>query len=158
MSPPHLHTTEKNVLDEHRRRRLFNWIKSEPGVNFSGLREYMEEMGEDGTVKPLPNGSLTYHLDMLEEFGLVRSVYRGRERLLYPVGFKIPGDYTRSKEDNRVLGILRGVPGVTQRGLAELADVARSTMSYRLRRLADYIKVERIGKENRLSVKEEAAE
>ncbi len=157
MSPPHLHIEEKNVLDQHRRGRLFNLIAAEPGVSFSGLREYMGERGADGSVKLLAQGSLTYHLDRLEEFGLVRSVYRGRERLLYPSGCKIPGDYTRSAEDNRVLDILRGVPEITQKGLAELAEVAQSTMSYRLRRLAGLIEVRRMGRgrENRISLRKE---
>ncbi len=157
MSPPHIQIEEKTVLDNHRRGRLFNYIKSEPGVNFSELRDYMGERGVDGSVKLLAQGSLTYHLDVLEEFGLVRSVYRGRERLLYPAGCKIPGDYTRSAEDNRILDILRGVPEITQRGLAEVAEVAQSTMSYRLRRLAGLIEVKRMGRgrENRVSLRRE---
>ncbi|MBI4015927.1 MAG: hypothetical protein HY362_04380 [Candidatus Aenigmarchaeota archaeon] len=154
MAPPHVYIEEKNVRDHNRRGRLVALIRSDPGVNFSGLREYMGERGTDGSVKPLPQGSLTYHLDILEEFGLVKSVYRGRERLLYPTGFKVPRNHLRTEEDNRILDILRGVPEVTQSRLAELAEVAQSTMSYRLRRLADYIKVERVGKENRLFAKD----
>lgn len=118
---------EDEVLDHFVRGQVYDRIVVKPGINFTDLRN---ELG-------LKNGMLTYHLSVLERQGFVRSVTDGYLKRFYPLQVKVPKDegVKFSELQARIMDIVRGSPGISQKGIAERLDQRHSVVNYNIKRL-----------------------
>lgn len=135
---------ESPALTLKNRRRLFEAIKRTPGIH---LREVVRALS-------LPYGTAEYHLRVLEQEGLVRSVADDNFRRYYPSDFAFA--------DRAVLGLLRKRPvrrivmalldrgELTHQDLVAAAGLKPSTLSYHLTRL-EQLKVVRLRRDGRFT-------
>jgi predicted transcriptional regulator len=91
---------------------------------------------------------LTYHLDVLEREGFIKSQLRGTRRFYYPKESKMPDNGTgfpAIKED--IIMRVEETPGITVSDLASLVGVSRQLTNYHLRALIQegYVRMERKG-------------
>jgi len=84
----------------------------------------------------LRNGTLTYHLTVLERNGLVVSERDGLLKRFYPKDFKIPrGKFYPKPVQETMLKIIRMRPGMSQSELARVLDLKRQIVNYHVRLL-----------------------
>jgi predicted transcriptional regulator len=123
------------VLDNYTRGRLMGYLQSNPGVNYNLIRD---ELG-------LNNGTLTYHLQVMEREGYIRSERSGLHKRFYPLNAK---KEDRIRLDEQVLATLRKNPGISQKDLAFRLGQSPSTIHRVLHKLngAGMVEFKRDGK------------
>jgi predicted transcriptional regulator len=136
---------EEKVLDHFFRGRLFEYIKENPGVTFTALKEHFE----------VNNGTLTYHLHRLEREELITYRNLGKYKLFYADGVKIKGvEVVISPLDKEIVEIISSQPGITSSEVIGMLRGERSqrTISRHLKQLErkGFIEVERAHGSRRL--------
>jgi DNA-binding MarR family transcriptional regulator len=143
--------SKNELLDQFNRGQIFGYIKSNPGANYNLI---MNELG-------IGNGTLSYHLHMLERQGLIKSRSAGRYKIFYPSGTPVPKDYPAriSKLQDRILSVVKSQEGITQHEIIELIGGTQQTISYNLKRLRKLgmLKEERKGRVVRYYPKQETS-
>ncbi len=134
--------SKKDVLDHFIRGQIYGYLVVHPGDNYTTIKKNLD----------LTNGTLTYHLVVLEREGFVKSQLRGTRRFYYPKGVKMPDNGTgfpAIKDD--IITRVEETPGITVRDLAALIGVSRQLTNYHLRALIQegYVQVERKGMKTR---------
>jgi predicted transcriptional regulator len=134
--------SKKDVLDHFIRGQIYGYLVVHPGDNYTTIKNNLD----------LTNGTLTYHLDVLEREGFVKSQLRGTRRFYYPKGVKMPDNGTgfpAIKED--IIRRVEETPGITIGDLAGLIGVSRQLTNYHLRALIQegYVQIERKGMKTR---------
>jgi len=114
-----------------RRGRIVELLRGEPGLAFLELQHRTGIRG----------GVLTYHLEVLERFGVIASLRMGRCRRYYAVGTvpaaeRVAHAMRLTSRYAGLIAALEASPGASQGALASALGVSRQTVSYRLRRLA----------------------
>ncbi len=140
--PLYVKLSKKDVLDHFIRGQIYGYLVVHPGDNYTTIKRNLD----------LKNGTLTYHLDVLEREGFVKSQVRGIKRYYYPTGVKMPDNGTgfpAIKED--IIRRVEETPGITISDLASLLGVSRQLANYHLRALIreGYIYTERKGMRTR---------
>ena len=111
----------EKVLDHFFRGRLFEYIKENPGVTFTGIKEHFE----------VNNGTLTYHLHKLEREELIVHRNIGKYKLFYADGVRVKGvEAVISSIDREIISMLSGNPGLTSKQLALLVSNGRSERTF----------------------------
>ncbi|MFO7991346.1 MAG: helix-turn-helix domain-containing protein [Thermoplasmata archaeon] len=135
-------------LELEPRKKTYNAIDENPGVHLRELDRLID----------VPLGTIRYHLRVLEKRGLIVARKEGKYKRYYVKG-------TVDKTDKDKLAVLRKelprtiilflleYPGSTHGDIAEVMDVAPSTISYHLGKLSDGNIVEKV--DGRYVVKEE---
>lgn len=120
-----------DVLDLENRRKVFDIIRSRPGTY---MREIERESG-------LQVGVLTYHLRVLTEAGMVRTVEEGNHlRYFLADGFILTDRRTIAHLRNRSTRAL--LMNVLDKGTIDFKElrsalgISKSTLSYHLKRLS----------------------
>jgi predicted transcriptional regulator len=136
--PLYVKLSKKDVLNHFIRGQIYGYIKVNPGDNYTTIKRNLD----------LRNGTLTYHLDVLEREGLVKSQVRGSRRHYYTSDARMPDDGTgfpAIKSD--IISRLGETPGITISDLASLLGVSRQLANYHVRGLIKegYVRVERMG-------------
>jgi len=96
----------------------------------------------------LNNGTLTYHLDVLERERLVRAVNRGSRKMFYTMEVRPAEDGGGLHEiQQRILRVLGEAPGAAVPDLAAVLGISRQLALYHLRLLVsqDLVRLERRG-------------
>ncbi|WP_160329501.1 winged helix-turn-helix transcriptional regulator [Methanofollis ethanolicus] len=115
---------KKNALDNPARLEIFHFIKENPGVHF---REILRTLS-------LARGTLGYHIHIMEEEGLLRTIQgRGRKHYFtagspYPVEEGILITVLRNDSLRRILTHIRGNQGIPLDEIAEGVDLSRATV------------------------------
>jgi predicted transcriptional regulator len=134
--------SKKDVLDHFIRGQIYGYLVVHPGDNYTTIKRNLD----------LTNGTLTYHLDVLEREGFINSQLRGTRRFYYPKGTKMPDNGTGfpAIKDDMIMRV-EETPGITVRDLAALIGVSRQLTNYHLRALIQegYVQVERKGMKTR---------
>lgn len=128
--PLYTRLKREQVLDHFLRGQVFGAIRTQPGVNFTAIRDTLS----------LSNGSLSYHLRILELAGFIRSEHEGFYKRFYPADAHTAGNgegLVRSALQSRLLHLIRQRPGAPQRDLARETGVTQQAVSYNLRILQD---------------------
>lgn len=101
-----------------RRAALYLWIRRHPGQSFLELHN----------LNPIGHGALSYHLQVLEQWGHVRNLPFGRQRLYYPLPRYSNGKAERHALSSRgpTAGILRTLRQRPSNSLRELHHRFRS--------------------------------
>jgi predicted transcriptional regulator len=127
---------EKDPLDNYRRGLIHGFVLAHPGVSFSELKRGLE----------LANGSLVYHIHILEKEGLVHS-RRAGNLVLYYSSDADPKKLSESRWTELQLRILKSVAEAGEIGKSDLrlkVGCSHQLLHYNLKRMvADEVLIAR---------------
>lgn len=117
----------EQVLDNRVRYLLHGHIIDNPGLHFNAL---LREFG-------LSTGLATYHLDVLEREGFIRSARDGTLRRFYAADAKVPKDrrLTPMEIADAIRDIVVHRPGVSQKEIIQELGLPRRAVGYHLQEL-----------------------
>jgi predicted transcriptional regulator len=133
---------KEKVLDHETRGRIRGMIESEPSINYNDLKKKLR----------LNNGTLSYHLRVLEREELIRSKNSGLFKHFFPIDMKLPRKIYRMNDIQKIIfKKLMETPGMSQKELAEGTGSKASTISYNIKAMAQkgIITVKREGNETK---------
>ncbi len=115
------------VLDNEKRGMVRGYLAANPGANFTAIRNDLK----------MATGTLTYHLQVLEHEGILRSWADGRYRRYALSGHPIAEVQPRLTDIELVLlqNLLEN-PGRTQRDLTLASGLSQPTISYHMGKMA----------------------
>ena len=138
---------QKDTLaDEPTRQRLLNTIYTEPGTNFTLLKE---KLG-------LHNGTLAHHINILENNKMITSHRSGRQRLFFPFGggfnSTIRDSLITNKTQKDIIQMVKENPGITQSMISQQLKMSRQKINYHVTSLSNnsVLRVEKQGRITRL--------
>ncbi len=116
----------EKVMDHFVRGRIYEFICQNPGVNYSTIKAQFK----------LTNGTVTYHLSMLERQEFIRSKQDG----IYKRYFSINWGPSASEIEPMSLQLIiakciRENPGLTQKEIAKKVHSSKQLVSYHIRRM-----------------------
>jgi DNA-binding transcriptional ArsR family regulator len=127
LMPLYAKIKREEVLDNRVRYLLHGHIIDNPGLHFNAL---LREFG-------LSTGLATYHLDVLEREGFIRSVRDGTLRRFYAHDVKVPRDrrLTPVELADAIRDIIVHRPGVSQKEIIQELGLPRRAVGYHLQEL-----------------------
>ena len=138
---------QKDTLaDEPTRQNLLRHIYSEPGANFTQLKE---KFG-------LHNGTLAHHINILENHNIIVSQKSGRQRLFFPFGSanstRIRTSLVTNNTQKEIIEIVKENPGITQAMISQRLNVSRQKINYHVNSLVSksILNIEKQGRITRL--------
>ncbi|MFA5102547.1 MAG: winged helix-turn-helix transcriptional regulator [Candidatus Thermoplasmatota archaeon] len=141
LMPFYSRISKEDVLDQFVRGQIYGYIKTNPGVHYNQI---LREVG-------VKNGTLSYHLGVLEKTELIQSRREGlKYRVFYPTGMSFPKSerFRLTALQIQILNALKRQPGITQKELAILLDQKPQTINYNMKVLdqANLVSVVRKGR------------
>jgi predicted transcriptional regulator len=130
------------VLDHYTRGQIHGYIIANPGEHYNSIRAQLR----------LKNGTLAYHLRVLEREGFVKTARDGMFKRFYPEKASIPRRKSEfSAIQEIVLENVSSSPGITQNELARKMGVSSQVVNYHVRNLvnAGVLRLEREGRVTR---------
>ncbi|MEE9489801.1 MAG: helix-turn-helix domain-containing protein [Thermoplasmata archaeon] len=122
------HISRERALDHFTRGRIYGYIQANPGMTFTRVRESLD----------LKNGTLAYHLWVLERLGFIKSVREGRVRMLYLSGAPVTGKrLVLSRLQYAILDVLRADGPMTQSEIAKQFETSRQRVHYNVKVLRE---------------------
>lgn len=126
--PLYLRLKKDEILDQFTRGRIYEFISANPGEHYNSIKKALD----------LPNGSLTYHLQILEEEDHIKSQRDGIYKRFYPVDMRIPKqDKILNNSQILILETIKETPGISQKDIASILGVSSSTINYHVEKLID---------------------
>lgn len=127
----------EEVLDNEIRGMIRGYVLANPGDHFAAIRKALG----------LKNGTLAYHLTVLEKENIVKSMRDGKFRRFFPSEMRILETSFPSKIEEMILEIIRDTPGITVKDIASVLGVSSPTASYHIGKLKemDLVRAEREG-------------
>jgi DNA-binding MarR family transcriptional regulator len=117
---------KEDVLDQFVRGQIYGFIKTNPGVHYNQI---LRKVG-------VKNGTLSYHLGVLEKTELIQSRREGlKYRVFYPTGMNFPKSerFRLTALQIQIIDLLKRKPGITQKELARLLDQKPQTINYNMK-------------------------
>jgi hypothetical protein len=131
------------VLDNFTRGMIYGFIMSNPGVHYNFIKQRLG----------LNNGSIVYHLTVLERQELIKSEKVGLYKRFYPMGQTLSETGIMELNDTQqaMLELVRKSPGLTQRELADRLGLSSRVVNYHVGLLqrARLVMLEKDGKVTR---------
>jgi len=118
--------SKEDVLDQFVRGQIYGFIKTNPGVHYNQI---LRKVG-------VKNGTLSYHLGVLEKTELIQSRREGlKYRVFYPTGMNFPKSerFRLTALQIQIIDLLKRKPGITQKELARLLDQKPQTINYNMK-------------------------
>ena len=117
------------ILDQRTRGLIEGYITANPGANYTIIRDNLD----------LADGTLTYHLQVLEREGYVYSIREGLFRCFYPQGVPPPrrGKLHLSDTQADLIRIVKRIPGITVGEIATAMNRRPNVISYHLKLLKE---------------------
>lgn len=132
-----------DVVENETRSAIIDLIVGEPGIHFNEIKNRLD----------LTPGVLTWHVGILEEYGILQKKRAGQYLLFFPALSENPIDaasvrLVKSETTLAVLKHIRDHPGTSQQAIARALAKAPKTISYHLDKLRDrgMIRVEKTGR------------
>ena len=132
---------KKEILDDFNRGRIMGYIEANPGVYYTDIM----------TTLDMNNGTLAYHLNVLEKERLIVSHREGVYRIfhprlktsesiaLFPKRFFSTGsagtDFKPSTLQQKVIDVIEDLQGITQVEIAETLVVSKQSLNYHIKKL-----------------------
>jgi predicted transcriptional regulator len=137
--PVYVKLRREEVLDQYTRGKIHGYIIANPGEHYNSIKAQLR----------LKNGTLAYHLRVLEREGYVKTTRDGMFKRFYPEAALLPrrrSEYSAIQEI--VLENVRTSPGITQNELARRMGVSSQVVNYHIRNLvaAGAIRLDREGR------------
>lgn len=144
---------KEDVLDQFVRGQIYGFIKTNPGVHYNQI---LRKVG-------VKNGTLSYHLGVLEKTELIQSRREGlKYRVFYPTGMNFPKSerFRLTDFQIQIIDSLKKHPGLTQKELARLLGQKPQTINYNIKVLdqAGLVSVEKKGRKTTCSAVEQPLE
>ena len=111
---------KENLLRHAVRRRIYEYIKENPGQHYRAILNDLE----------LPMGVLTYHVNRLEKGEYLRSRQDGMYRRFFVTGRKTELRFFLSEVQESILATIRENQGISQSKIAERIRVSRKVVNY----------------------------
>jgi len=132
---------KEDVLDQFVRGEIYGFIKTKPGVHYNQI---IRELN-------MKNGTLSYHLHMLEKTGMIKSRKEGfRYRAFYPTGVKFPEEerYRLTELQMNIIKTVKENEGISQKEIARMLNEKHQTINYNVKVLqqAGFIRLRKIGR------------
>jgi DNA-binding MarR family transcriptional regulator len=124
--PLYTRIQKEDVLDQFVRGQIFGFIKTNPGVHYNQI---LRQVG-------VKNGTLSYHLGILEKTELIQSRREGlKYRAFYPTGMNFPKAerFRLTDLQIQIIGSIRNQPGLTQKEIARVLDRKPQTINYNIK-------------------------
>ncbi len=120
---------KEKILDQRTRGLIQGYITANPGANYTIIRDNLS----------LADGTLTYHLQVLEREGYVYSIREGLFRCFYPQGVPPPkrGKLHLSDTQSDIVRIVKRIPGITVGEIATAMKRRPNVISYHLKLLRE---------------------
>ena len=117
------------ILDQQTRGLIQGYITANPGCNYTIIRDNLD----------LADGTLTYHLQVLEREGFIYSLREGLFRCFYPQGLPPPkrGKLHLSDTQMDIIRICKRIPGITVGEIASAMSRRPNVISYHLKLLRE---------------------
>ena len=129
----------EEILDQFTRGRIYEHIRKNPGDHYNSIGKELE----------LNNGVLAYHLKTLERENYIKSERDGMYKRFYLTEMKLSGHViTLNKTQERILGIIIGKPGISQKDIAHKLGLSTPTINYHVNMMvnAGFVRLVRKGK------------
>lgn len=115
------------VLDHFVRGQIYGYIVANPGTTYTEIKNKLK----------VKNGTLTYHLYLLEKMGFVKSERMGKFKTFYPA--KMPEGTKRgmilSKIQEKIVSCIKSSPGIGISEMAKKLEIKKQNVSYNVIRL-----------------------
>jgi len=124
--PLYTRIQKEDVLDQFVRGEIYGFIKTNPGAHYNQIMREID----------VKNGTLSYHLHMLEKTGMVKSRKEGlRFRAFYPTGMKFPQEerYRLTELQTKILHSIKQNEGINQKEIARMLDEKHQTINYNIK-------------------------
>ncbi len=136
--PLYVRRKKNEVLEHQTRGMILGYVLVHPGDSYTDIRRNLM----------LSNGTLSYHLTVLEREGLIQSRTQGTRKRFYTKEARAPEDGGGLHEVQiRMYRAIREVPGLAVKDLAGILGITSQHTLYHLRGLATqgYVRLERQG-------------
>jgi predicted transcriptional regulator len=142
--PLYTRVQKQDILDQFVRGQIYAVIKTNPGVHYNKIMDKID----------VKNGTLSYHLHMLEQTGMIKSRREGlRYRAFYTTNMTFPKEerYRLTDLQIRILETIKSNEGLNQREIADILDEKPQTISYNIKVLqqADLVSLVKKGRKTR---------
>ena len=131
------------------RRRIYELIRKSPGIHF---RELHKKLG-------IAVGNLQYHLDRLEELGLIESVREGGYKRYYITSLRFSDEEKkilsalRVRTEKLILIYLLANPFAKERELSKALNLSPSTISWHISKLVKLGIIEKVRNKGHLTLR-----
>ena len=116
----------EKVMDHFVRGRIYEFVCQNPGVNYSAIKQQFK----------LTNGTVTYHLSMLERQEFIRAKQDGiYKRYFSNNGAPAASDVEPMSLQLIIAKAIREQPGMTQKEIAKKLGSSKQLVSYHIRRM-----------------------
>jgi DNA-binding MarR family transcriptional regulator len=144
MIPLYTRIQKEDVLDQFVRGQIYGYIKTNPGAHYNQI---LRQVG-------VKNGTLSYHLGVLEKTQLIQSRREGlKYRAFYPTGMMFPKEerFRLTELQIQIIASIKGRPGLTQKEIARALGQKPQTINYNIKVLtqAGLIHVTKKGRRTR---------
>jgi predicted transcriptional regulator len=150
LAPLYMKIRKDELLSQYTRGRVHGFIEANPGAHYSLIKRTLD----------LRNGTLAYHLDILEKSGLIMRKKDGFKERFFPANRKIKEINYLSKAEEAVIDEIRAKPGISQKAIASKLRISQPLTSYYTTKMADMgiITSVKEGKEIKYYLKKESDE
>jgi len=126
------------ILEHETREEIYNYIKMNPGVNFTRIKEEFN----------LTNGTLLHHLRTLHRERFIKSCRTGLYRRFYPWGMKIEMAKTLTGQQKVIFKLIRKYEGISQTDIARELNTTRQSVNHHIKALEEMnlIRLKKMGR------------
>ncbi|MGA1848934.1 MAG: winged helix-turn-helix transcriptional regulator [Thermoplasmatota archaeon] len=117
--------SKKDILNHEIRGLIRGYIIANPGDHYSSIKRNLD----------LNNGTLAYHLRVLEQSGFIKSMYDGIYKRYYPSNVNISKLKKNVSKQEEIFNIILDHPGVTMEEIGRLIGVSRQVVNYHVKNL-----------------------
>jgi predicted transcriptional regulator len=130
--------TKRMVLDHETRGMIRGYIIANPGDHFTSIKKHIG----------LKNGTLAYHLKILERENIIKSHRDGIFKRFYPINAPVSPDMVHLSKQEMILNKVIENPGISRKDLALAVGLSRQVVNYHSKGLiqAGLIRSEKYGK------------
>lgn len=151
--PLYTHIQKEDVLDQFVRGQIYGFVKTNPGVHYHEIMKKLD----------MKNGTLSYHLKVLEKTEMIKSRREGlRYRAFYPVGMKFPEEerYRLTELQINILKIIKEHRGISQKEIAKILNEKPQVINYNIKvlRQAELINMRKHGRKTSCYPKDKPAD
>ncbi|MBN1539947.1 MAG: winged helix-turn-helix transcriptional regulator, partial [Candidatus Thermoplasmatota archaeon] len=117
--------SKKDILNHEVRGLIRGYIIANPGDHYSSIKRNLD----------LNNGTLAYHLRVLEQSGFIKSMYDGIYKRYYPSNVNISKLKKNVSKQEEIFNIILENPGVTMEEIGRMIGVSRQVVNYHVKNL-----------------------
>ncbi len=117
--------SKKDILNHEVRGLIRGYIIANPGDHYSSIRRNLD----------LNNGTLAYHLRVLEQNQYIKSFFDGIFKRYYPSNVNIQKVQRNISKQEEIFNIILEFPGVTMEDIGNRIGVSRQVVNYHVKNL-----------------------